>query len=237
MFGNLPKLTVGRIRAIPIRADITFLLIPYLLLKGLSGRPIADHWPQFLAVAAGIFISILLHELGHALTAKRYRVGVVEVVVGGFYGYARMQSAAISRIRAISILAAGPVTNLVLFVVFWLALSTPTLSQLGVLGLRWPPGQSFLWLTETMRVLALLNLLMFVFNLFPFYPLDGGKIFGLILDKFTSLRVSLAVVSALGITAGAAMVIYGFGSNTVLAIIGAFVIMTNVQRLSHLKAR
>lgn len=237
MIGNVPKFTLGRISSIPVRLDITFLLIPYLLFNGLSGRPIADHWPQFLAVAAGIFLSILLHELGHALTARRYRVGVLEIVVGGFYGYARMKSAAISRIRAIGILAAGPLANLVLFVLLWLALSAPPLAELSVLGLRWPPGHSFQWLAETVRLLAFINLLMFVFNLFPVYPLDGGKIFGLVLEKITSLRTSLWIVSVLGIAAGAAMVLYGFGANTILAIIGALVVMTNFQRLARLKTR
>lgn len=236
MFGKVPKVTIGRIGQIPIRIDITFLIVPYLLFSALSGRPIGEHWQQMAAVTAGVFLSIFLHELGHALTARLYRVGVVEIVVGGFYGYASMKKMAVTRLRAMAILAAGPTANLVIFGILWLALSNPSFAELTPRGLRWPAGDNLEWLSETVRLMAFLNFLMFAFNLLPVFPLDGGKLFGLVLNRFYTLVTSIRVVSWLSIIFGAIMALYGFGSSIFMVIIGAMIVTTNLSRLRQVKA-
>lgn len=236
MFGNMPKLTIGRISGVPVRIDITFLIVPYLLFNALSGRPIGEHWQQMAAVTVGVFASIFLHELGHALTARLYRVGVVEIVVGGFYGYASMKKMAVTRLRAMAILAAGPAANLAIFGILWLALSTPSFAELMPRGLRWPAGEHLEWLPETIRLLVFLNFLMFAFNLLPVFPLDGGKLFGLVLNRFCTFGTSIRIVSGLSIIFGAIMALYGFGSSIFMVIIGAMIVTTNFSRLRQVKA-
>jgi Zn-dependent protease len=233
----MPKVTIGRISQIPVRIDITFLIVPYLLFSALSGRPVGEHWQQMAAVTIGVFLSIFLHELGHALTAKLYRVSVVEIVVGGFYGYASMKKMAVSRLRAMAILAAGPAANLAIFTILWLALSTPSFAELIPRGLRWPAGGNLEWLSETLRLLVFLNLLMFAFNLLPFFPLDGGKLFGLVLNRFYTVVTSVRIVSVLSIIFGAIMALYGFGSSIFMVIIGVMIVTTNLSRLRLTKTR
>lgn len=237
MFGRMPKMTIGRVSQIPVRLDITFLIVPYLLFSALSGRPVGEHWQQMAAVTVGVFLSIFLHELGHALTARLYSVRVAEIVVGGFYGYASMKKMAVTRLRAMAILTAGPAANLVIFGILWLALSTPSFAELTPRGLRWPAGGNLEWLAETLRLMAFLNLLMFAFNLLPVFPLDGGKLFGLVLNRFYTAVTSVRVVSWLSIVFGAIMALYGFGSSIFMVIIGAMIVTTNLSRLRLTKAR
>ena len=237
MFGNWPKLTIARIWGIPVRVDATFALVPFIFLRGLSTEAMAAHWPLLTAVIVGVFLSVLLHELGHALTAKAQRVGVDEVVVGGFYGYASIRQRGAARGSLIRILAAGPLANLAIFAVLWLALSMPSLAELAPRGLALSRGAADSWPEAAARMLALVNLAMFVFNLLPAFPLDGGRILGHLLDAVMSMVASARIVSGLGIALGVALVLlgFGFGLGIVLTIVGMLVVMTNLSRLNRIR--
>lgn len=236
LFGNWPKVTLGRVYAIPIRVDATFVIVPYFLLKWPSSTLAAEYWFAFTAGVVGIFLSILLHEFGHAFTAKFQRVGVSVIVIGGFYGYANLKRQAISRGQRIRILAVGPLANLVIFLALWMALWVSSPTDVGVRGLMAPAGAALSWERETARMLAFVNLAMFLFNSIPAFPLDGGKILGLFLDRILSVRASTRIVSSLSILVGSAMVLFGFGHSIILAIIGFMIVMTNLRRLRRLPA-
>lgn len=230
LFGNWPKLTIGRIQSIPIRLDATFVLV---LIFGLIGIPIQT-LGQFWFVAAGvigIFFSILLHELGHALMAKRYGVGVVEVVIGGFYGYARLRSQGVPHTVMIRIIAAGPLVNLVIFVTLWLVLSLPGFAGLVPQKLVTRTGTITDWQTTTLQLLVVFNLVMFVFNFLPAFPLDGGRILVLVLDGKLPRQVSVIIVSALGLVLGSLMILYGMKASVILSLIGLMILLTNFRRL------
>src|SRR5512138_2410302 len=234
MFGNVPKLTLGRVMGLPVRVDTTFLLVPFALFVALPGHL---QEAQFLAAAvgmAGVFLSILAHEVGHALMARRQQVGVAEIVVGGFFGYAALKRQPIPRSALIRILVAGPSANLAVFLLLWLALAagTPGAADFGQEVYQY--RQSLDWSGEVLRLLAVVNLAMFVFNMIPAYPLDGGKILGLLLDRRLPQRRSLQIVAVLSILAGCFMVLLGLGLSLFLSFIGIMIIGTNLRRLRRL---
>lgn len=237
MFGTWPKLTLARIWGVPVRVDATFALVPFIFLRGLSTETMAAHWPLLTAVIGGVFLSVLLHELGHALTAKAQRVGVDEVVVGGFYGYASIRQRGATRGALVRILAAGPLANLIIFLLLWLALSMPSLAELMPRGAALSRGGADNWPEAAARMLALVNLAMFVFNLLPAFPLDGGRILGHLLDEVMSMVTSARIVSGLGIALGLALVLlgFGFGMGIILTIVGILVVMTNLSRLNRIR--
>ncbi|WP_299615293.1 site-2 protease family protein [Pelagibius sp.] len=231
MFGNSPTLTLGRLNGIPVRLDATFLFVPLFFLSMVSINRLDEGWPVVLVGTAGIFFSILAHELGHAFAAKHYQVGVREIVVGGFFGYAHLKRQAVPRKMVIRILAAGPFANLAIFFALWTTAALWSSQGSGLGGAAPPFGVPVPSMVETARTLAYINLAMFVFNMVPAFPLDGGKILGLLLNRVISERKSLQIVSVLSIAAGTLMVLLGFGLSLFLSFIGVLVVATNLRRL------
>jgi Zn-dependent protease len=231
VLGNGPKLTLGELMGIPVRLDVTFIFVPLTLFWAMPTHLYAAVWPAAAVATLGVFLSILGHELGHAAAARWQQVGVSEIVVGGFFGYAALKRQAVFRRQHLRILLAGPFANLAMFLVLWLVLAVAEPAGGGPGQFFSPAEQKMGWLIEALRVLALVNLVMFFFNIVPAYPLDGGKILGLLLDRKLPPRTSLRIVSVLGIVAGAVMVFLGLGLGLFLAFVGVLIVVTNVKRL------
>lgn len=237
MFGNWPKLTIGQIQSVPIRLDVTFVLVPIFALNGVPIKMLGQFWHAVAAGTIGLFLSILFHELGHTLTAKRYGVGVDEIVIGGFYGYARLHRQTVPRPFMIRIIAAGPLVNLVIFVALCVVMSPTGLDDLIPQKLITHDDSATNWHTATLLLLAAVNLAMFVFNFLPAFPLDGGRILGLVLDGRFFQRTSVVVVSALGIVLGSLMILFGMTISVVLSLIGLMILSNNIRRLRRVRRR
>lgn len=112
------------------------------------------------------FISILVHELGHALTARRFGA-YSEIVLQAFGGYAAYSGVRLNRPQSFLVTAAGPFVQIVLGVILFLLIPRlPAMSAYGRDFLEDLMGISIIW--------ALLNLL-------PVLPLDGGRMLDSIL--------------------------------------------------------
>lgn len=139
----------GRVFGIPLEARVSFLVmlgLVLLFMGGLSGI--------FIVLLA--FSSVILHELGHALVARRLGVGVSGIELHFFGGVAKLMSQPKSNRDEIAIAAAGPAVSFVLSGIgFLLSLAT---------------GWAFF------ELLAVVNLVIAVFNLIPALPMDGGRI-------------------------------------------------------------
>jgi Zn-dependent protease len=224
---DTPRLELFRIGGIPIKIDITFILVPIFLFNVLQSSP-----NTFAILVFGVFLSVLLHELGHATIARLFKVDVGEILVGGFYGYARMLQAAPSTMANILILFAGPLTNGALFLLCWWVLGQPQVSVTGQIG----PINPLPWLVENpwgiyaAFTLARINLAMLVFNLLPAFPLDGGRIYRDMLGSFLPRAFAIRAIASLGVLIGlwSAYVAYAnFNHNLVLLLIGAQIAIMN----------
>lgn len=134
------------------------------------------------------FISILVHELGHALTAKHFGKRV-EIVLQAFGGYAAYSGGApLSRTKTFLVTAAGPAIQIVLgFVVLLFARQFDGISQQAIYFLRTLYGISFFWA---------------IFNLIPVLPMDGGRIMETLLGPQRirlTLQISMAVAIGIGL--------------------------------------
>jgi Zn-dependent protease/CBS domain-containing protein len=113
-----------------------------------------------LVAAVLFFVSVLLHELGHALQARRERIEIEGITLWLFGGVATLKGAFRTAGAEFRVAVAGPVVSLVLGIVFVaIAVVAPTESVEGVAA----------WL-------GYVNLALLVFNLVPAVPLDGGRI-------------------------------------------------------------
>ncbi|HKN92936.1 MAG TPA: site-2 protease family protein [Thermoleophilaceae bacterium] len=175
------SIQLGRIFGIRIGANPSWFFVLFLLIWLLSGQykdafPGHDTKAFGLAIASALllFLCVLLHELGHALVARRNRVPIAGIELWLFGGIATMTREPDTPGAAFRISAAGPVVTLLIAVASWV---------LGALVWGWDSFLHAAYLDEsfgysTAEVLlgyvALVNAGLLVFNLIPGYPLDGG---------------------------------------------------------------
>lgn len=172
--GGIP---LGRIAGFTVRANWSVVVILWLFTWSLASTlptaaPGFSTMAYWLAGACGALIllgSLLAHELTHAVFAKRGGVGVIDVTLWLFGGVTRLAGEAATPKAAFRIAVSGPLTSMILGVVFATA----------AYGLRAADGSPIVvgvgwWL-------AGINLLLSVFNLLPGAPLDGGRVLKAIL--------------------------------------------------------
>ncbi len=140
---------------VPVSVSPWFLFLLFYLSKGM-GVPIA-------VAAAGITASLLVHEFGHALMARRFGM-TPEILLHGYGGHTTHSPAQRDRDDAL-IVAAGPVAGLMLSAICYAALKHAPISSMAV--------------AETLDFLYWINLYWSLFNLVPVWPMDGGMLFRL----------------------------------------------------------
>jgi len=149
---------------------IAWLVLGFILLRQASGGPQALVGGVVLAVV--LFVSILVHELGHALVARGYRLGPIEITIHGFGGlttHRRSPSAS----KSMAVTAGGPGAGLILG-----GLSLALYLPLVLTGLAdgVSPTSPMGILTDLLSTMVWVNIFWSLFNLLPMSPLDGGQL-------------------------------------------------------------
>src|SRR5207247_79845 len=140
------------------------LLLIFLLFVGVGGRQSGLSTAVYVVA---LFASVLLHEVGHTLVARRYGIRTIEIVmfpVGGMSRPERQPKAA----EELWIALAGPMVNLLIAIAMlaWIAL------QQGFVSLEQLRDPTDANLAQR---IGLGNLVLCLFNLLPAYPMDGGR--------------------------------------------------------------
>jgi Zn-dependent protease len=177
------NLQLARIFGIRVGASLSWFIVLFLLIWWLG----SEYFPPILtgssttaylvavAAALGYFISLILHELGHALVARRLGIGIAGIDLWFFGGLSKMEREPATPGEEFKIAAAGPAVTLLLVLACALAgsfLSTdhPFTDVLTREGFTTTPALALLgWL-------AFVNAALFIFNIVPAFPLDGGRI-------------------------------------------------------------
>lgn len=167
---NRTAIPLGRIIGIPILVDYSWFLIFALLTWTLAaGYYPAEfkHWPQVeywilgVATALMLFMSVILHELGHSVVARLYRIPVRSITLFIFGG--------VSQIGAEASTATAE---------FWIAVVGPgaSFALAGLFVLLRPAAAGVPPLLALVEYLAYINAALGFFNLIPGFPLDGGRV-------------------------------------------------------------
>jgi len=195
MFGN--RITLFRLFGFDVRVDASWVVLAVLVTWSLAKGwfpstlketyPDSYYWLMGAAGAIGLFASIIFHELSHSLVAKQYGLPISGITLFIFGGVAEMedqpQSAKVEFLTA----AAGPVSSLVLALIFYV------INMIGTAG-SWPVP-----VTAVTGYLITLNVLLALFNLVPAFPLDGGRILRAVLWWWRdNLRWATRVAARIG---------------------------------------
>jgi Zn-dependent protease len=234
------SITLGRVAGIRIGINwswlIVFALITWTLADGIfpetnPGLSNGTYWAIALSAAALFFISLLLHELGHAFQARREGMEIEGITLWLFGGVAKFKGQFPSGGAEFRIAIAGPLVSLVLGV-FFVGIAALTSMPEGVDAVA-------AWLGYT-------NLTLLVFNLLPALPLDGGRVLRALLwwrsgDFAGATRRAGAVGRAIAyglIGLGVAMFIFqGAFSGAWLAFVGWFLLQAATQETRWVAAR
>jgi Zn-dependent protease len=195
---------IGRVVGIDLYVHPTFLLVLLPSLLGYGGLSI----PLVLSA----FGCVLLHELGHALMARRFGIGTEDITLYPIGGVARLRRLPRAPGAELLITLAGPAVNFVLAFLF---------SILGALDLATGSVSPFGGFLED---LMLINLVLGLFNLVPAFPMDGGRILRAILSGWLGRAQATVIAAKVGRTLAVLFGIYALVTfQFILVALAAFI--------------
>ncbi|PSQ82045.1 MAG: site-2 protease family protein [Bacteroidetes bacterium QS_1_63_11] len=211
------SLKVGSVSGIGIFLHWTFLLLvaaifAYFYVQGQSLEAAVSG----MGLALAVFFCVILHELGHALTAKRFGVPTRSITLYPIGGLARLERIPSEPMKEFWIAIGGPVVNIVIAVVL--------AALLLVTGGTFSPGALEAPDQHLVASVMWINAVLAGFNLLPAFPMDGGRV----LRALLALRQDYAQATQTAANVGQAMaILFGFVGimwfNPVLLFIALFV--------------
>jgi Zn-dependent protease/CBS domain-containing protein len=223
---------IGSAFGIPIRLDLTFLLVLPLfawligsdvanltgVINGLFGTAIAPdpltvgsmQWILGSAAALGLFVGVLLHEFGHSLVAMRYGYEIESITLWLFGGVARFTEIPEDWKQEFTIAIAGPVVSVLIGVV----------SYIGFVAV--PLGDPVRFV---LGYLALTNVALAVFNMLPGFPMDGGRVLRALLARNRPHARATQIAAEVGKVFAFLLGIFGLFANLFLVALAFFIYM------------
>jgi len=191
----MPRYRIGSVFGIPLQVDLTFLLV-LPLFAWLIGSQVGEYvgllnevWGAGIPVEAltgsptslglglvaalGLFVGVVLHELGHSLVAMRFGYPIAAITLWIFGGIAQLEELPEDWKQELAIAIAGPVVSVALGVVSYVAfLFVPASGGVTLAAVKFLLGY-----------LALLNVALAAFNMLPGFPMDGGRVLRALLAR------------------------------------------------------
>ena len=207
---------LGSYSGIAVYVHATFLLLILFV--------VLSHWSEGTSIAEtlfgvvftlAIFLCVILHEFGHALTAKRYGIKTRDITLLPIGGVARLERMPEEPMQEFWVAVAGPAVNVVIAgaLFLWLFL-TSTLVHPATLGVA---SGSFL------ERLMMVNIFLVVFNMIPAFPMDGGRVLRALLATRMEYTRATSIASVLGQGIALLFGFLGFFVNPFLIFIALFV--------------
>jgi Zn-dependent protease len=207
------QITIARVYGIPVRIDYRWFAVValsvWLIASNLQSHVIvlgnvrlpplapATAWMLGLITTAGLFLSVFGHELSHALMARAEGIEIEEIVLHPFGGLARLRNQPQNPRAEMRIAVAGPAAS---FVFALLAFGGARIAALG----------GYVGTVVVFFMIASGNLLLSLFNLFPGYPLDGGRVLRAILWRRTgNIKEATRMAGICGVLIAGMLILFG----------------------------
>ena len=217
------SLNLGKLFGIDVKIHWSFLLLPAWLMFStlLSGGSPATASASILLILA-VFGCVVLHEIGHALAARKFGIGTHDIVLYPIGGVASLLRIPKNPVQELVIAVAGPAVNVVIAAALFAWMAVVPLA--GFTG----------WLIFN---LAWVNVGLVVFNMIPAFPMDGGRVLRSTLAMFTSHYRATQIATSVGKVAAIGLGLLGvFGGHAMLIFIGAFVYLAATAEAKQNKA-
>ncbi|HEX4805956.1 MAG TPA: site-2 protease family protein [Conexibacter sp.] len=227
MFGRSGSIQLARVFGIRVGVDVSWFVVLFVVIFLLSGsfqRTLggSDTTAYLTAVASALllFASIVVHELGHALAARRNGIEVAGITISPLGGFSLLNRESRSPREELEVAGAGPLATLAIIaasVLVGFALVGPhRFADAALLT----SGSHVTPVLLTLGFLVTMNAIVLVFNLIPAYPLDGGRILRALVWRLSGRRNTGTRVAA---RSGQALsiVLIGVGLWAVIGLSGA----------------
>ena len=207
------QLTIAHVYGIPVRIDYRWFAVvalsvwliatnlqSHVLQLGNVGVPPlapATAWILGFITTAGLFLSVFGHELSHALMARAEGIEIEEIVLHPFGGLARLKNEPQNPRAELRIAVAGPAASFLFAILSFVA------AKIAAVG-------NYEATYVVFFLIASGNLLLALFNLFPGYPLDGGRVLRAILWRSSgSMQDATRKAGICGILIGGVLILFG----------------------------
>lgn len=204
----IKRIELIKIFAIPIKLDLSWFIILAFITWTLAAGYFPSKYPELdkftylimgLLSALLLFVSVLLHELSHALVARRNNIPIRGITLFIFGGIAEMEQEPPTPRSEVLMAAAGPLCSGVLAFLFLL------IGNFFTNFLPYAP------ITGILQYCVFINTALMIFNLLPGFPLDGGRILRAVIWNYTGdLKKATYTTSRIGSSMGVFFIIFGF---------------------------
>jgi stage IV sporulation protein FB len=211
------SISLGRIAGTEVRIHLTFFLLLawFGLVAGAQGGAAAGIAAVGFIVA--IFACVLAHEYGHVLMARRFGIGTRDIILLPIGGVASIERMPDNPRQELLIALAGPAVNVViafvLIVFFGASFRTEQADPAAIQNI------------DFVSRLAMINIVLFVFNLLPAFPMDGGRALKAILSFWLDKVRATQIAAGIGQAAAFGLGFLGLFGNPLLIFIALFVFL------------
>jgi Zn-dependent protease len=217
---------IGRIAGIRIELHVTFALF-VLWIATAQGFRAGDPMRaiETAALLLLVFACVLLHELGHALAARRYGIRTRSIVLLPIGGVARLERMPEKPVQEMVVAIAGPAVNVAILLVLAVVAALLHVSPHGDMA------------GGLLDALFTVNTLMVAFNLIPAFPMDGGRMLRALLAMRLPYVRATRIASGIGQAIAVVFAIIGLFSNPMLVFIALFVFLGAAEEHAVVQAR
>jgi len=237
---------LGRAFGIDIYVHWTFLLLVAFVLYTRWGIGGPDFAIYSVVTLLGLFGCVVLHELGHALTARHFGIGTRDITLYPIGGVARLERMSEKPWEEFWIAIAGPAVNVVIAAL----VAVPLALSLGRVDRTMEATMAFLERSFLFALFAT-NLGLVAFNLLPAFPMDGGRILRALLATGMGHLRATEAAAQLGKVFAVVFAIAGFAAmlgtplqiggtaigSPMLLLIGGFIYLAGQQELASVRRR
>lgn len=215
-------LKLGSVYGIKIEVHWTFtLLLIWVAFLEIQEGADMDRILLNEALILVLFVCVVLHELGHALTAKRFNIGTRKIMLLPIGGVATLEKMPEKPEQELLVAIAGPAVNVIIAILLVLVVPVKSYFSFDAVVLEEvlykPTFQNFLF------YLLIANVLLVIFNLIPAFPMDGGRVLRALLSFKLGRVEATKIASGIGQALAFIFLVLGLFFNPFLILIALFI--------------